>query len=62
METLFGDTMLPSDKRKIFREKLETMSTREVLSILYHYYGNRHLLSEECYNLAVNEGLIEKLW
>lgn len=62
METLFGDTMLPPDKRRLFIDKLETMSTREVLSILYQYYGNRHLLSEECYNLAVEEKLIEKLW
>ena len=62
MKTNFGDTMLPIEKRKLFMDKLETMSTREVLSILYQYYGNRHLLSEECYNLAVKEQLIEKLW
>ena len=62
MKTNFGDTILPIEKRKLFRDKLETMSTREVLSILYQYYGNRHLLSEECYNFAVNDGLIEKLW
>lgn len=61
-KTNYGDTMLPFEKRKLFRDKLETMSTREVLSILYQYYGNRHLLSEECYNLAVEEKLIEKLW
>ena len=62
MKTLFGDTMLPNDKRKLFIDKLETMSTREVLSILYQYYGNRNLLSEECYNLAVENGFIDKLW
>ena len=54
--------MLPPEKRKLFRDKLETMSTREVLSILYQYYGNRNLLSEECYNLAVENGFIDKLW
>lgn len=61
-ETTLGDTMLPFEKRKLFRDKLETMSTREVLSILYQYYGNRNLLSEECYDLAIEKGLIEKLW
>ena len=54
--------MLPLEKRKLFIDKLETMSTREVLSILYTYYGNRNLLSEECYNEALADGLIEKLW
>ena len=62
MKTSFGDTMLPIEKRKLFRDKLETMSTREVLSILYQYYGNRNLLSEECYNESLADGLIEKLW
>ena len=62
MKTNFGDTMLPIENRKLFRDKLETMSTREVLSILYQYYGNRNLLSEECYNLAVENGFIDKLW
>ena len=62
MKTNFGDTMLPFEKWKLFRDKLETMSTREVLSILYQYYGNRHLLSEECYNESLADGLIEKLW
>ena len=61
-ETTLGDTMLPFKKRKLFRDKLETMSTMEVLSILYQYYGYRNLLSEECYNLAIEKGLIEKLW
>lgn len=61
-ETTLGDTMLPFEKLKLFRDKLETMSTREVLSILYQYYGNRNLLSEECYDLAIEKGLIEKLW
>ena len=61
-KTTFGDTMLPLEKREIFINKLETMSTREVLHILYTYYGNRNLLSEECYNEALADGLIEKLW
>ena len=62
MKTNFGDTMLPFEKRKLFRDKLETMSTRQVLSILYQYYGYRNLLSEECYNESLAVGLIEKLW
>lgn len=62
MKTNFGDTMLPFEKRKLFRDKLETMSTRQVLSILYQYYGYRNLLSEECYNESLADGLIEKLW
>lgn len=62
MKTIFGDTMLPFEKRKLFRDKLETMSTRQVLSILYQYYGYRNLLSEECYNESLADGLIEKLW
>lgn len=62
MKTSFGDTMLPFEKRKLFRDKLETMSTRQVLSILYQYYGYRNLLSEECYNESLADGLIEKLW
>lgn len=62
MKTSFGDTMLPFEKRKLFRDKLETMSTRQVLSILYKYYGYRNLLSEECYNESLADGLIEKLW
>lgn len=62
MKTNFGDTMLPFEKRKLFRDELETMSTRQVLSILYQYYGYRNLLSEECYNESLADGLIEKLW
>ena len=62
MKTNFGDTMLPFEKRKLFRDKLETMPTRQVLSILYQYYGYRNLLSEECYNESLADGLIEKLW
>lgn len=61
-KTTFGETMLPPEKKKILVDKLETMSTREVLSILYQYYGNRNLLSEELYNFAVKENLLEKLW
>ena len=60
--TAYGDTMLPIEKRKILADKLETMSTRQVLSILYQYHGNRNLLSEELYNFAVEEKLLEKLW
>ena len=60
--TTFGDIMLPFEKCEIFRDKLETLSTREALSILYQYYGYRHLLSEECYNSAVEDKLIEELW
>lgn len=61
-QTEFGDTMLPIEKRKILVDKLETMSTRQVLSILYQYYGNRNLLSEELYNFAVEDNLLEELW
>ena len=61
-KTTFGETTLENEKRKAFVAKLETMTTREVLSILYQYYGHRNLLSEECYNFAVHEGLLEKLW
>ena len=57
-----GEGVLPIGRGELFREKLETMSTREVLSILYQYYGNRNLLSEECYNLAVERGFFDKLW
>ena len=42
MKTNFGDTMLPIEKRKLFMDKLETMSTREVLSILYLNFVTRH--------------------
>lgn len=61
-QTAYGDTMLPIEKRKILIDKLETMSTGQVLSILYQYYGNRNLLSEELYNFAVEDNLLEKLW
>ena len=54
--------MLPIEKREILIDKLETMSTGQVLSILYKYYGNRNLLSEELYNFAVEDNLLEKLW
>ena len=57
-----GDTVLPRAKRDIFSEKLESMTAREALDVLYNYYGFKHLLSEECYENAVENGLIEKLW
>lgn len=57
-----GDTMLQKEKRNLFSDRLDNMSTRDALNVLYNYYGYKHLLSEECYNDAVENGLIEKLW
>ena len=57
-QTAMGDTVLPREKRDIFSDKLESMTVREALDVLYNYYGFKHLLSEECYE----NGLIEKLW
>ena len=57
-----GDTILPREKRDIFSDKLESMTVREALDVLYYYYGFKHLLSEECYDNAVENGLIEKVW
>ena len=57
-----GDTVLPREKRDIFSDKLESMTVREAVDVLYYYYGCKHLLSEECYENAVGSGLIEKLW
>ena len=61
-QTAMGDTILPREKRDIFSDKLESMTVREALDVLYYYYGFTHLLSEECYENAVENGLIEKLW
>ena len=61
-KTAMGDTVLPKEKRHIFSDKLESMTVREALDVLYNYYGFKHLLSEECYENAVKNGLIEKLW
>lgn len=61
-KTAMGDTILPKEKRNIFSDKLESMTVREALDVLYYYYGFKHLLSEECYENAVENGLIEKLW
>ena len=61
-QTAMGDTILPREKRDIFSDKLESMTVREALDVLYYYYGFKHLLSEECYDNAVENGLIEKLW
>lgn len=61
-QTAMGDTVLPREKRDIFSDKLESMTVREALDVLYNYYGFKHLLSEECYKNAVENGLIEKLW
>lgn len=57
-----GETMLPKEKKDLFSDKLDLMSTRDALNVLYYHYGYKHLLSEECYNDAVENGLIEKLW
>ena len=61
-QTAMGDTIRPREKRDIFSDKLESMTVREALDVLYYYYGFKHLLSEECYDNAVENGLIEKLW
>lgn len=61
-QTSMGDTVLTREKRDIFSDKLESMTVREALDVLYYYYGFKHLLSEECYENAVENGLIEKLW
>lgn len=61
-KTAMGDTMLQKEKRNLFSDRLDNMSTRDALNVLYNYYGYKHLLSEECYNDAVENGLIEKLW
>ena len=61
-KTAMGDTVLPKEKRHIFSDKLESMRVRDALNVLYNHYGYKHLLSEECYNDAVENGLIEKLW
>ena len=61
-QTAMGDTVLPRGKRDIFSDKLEYMTVREAVDVLYNYYGFKHLLSEECYENAVENGLIEKLW
>ena len=52
-KTAMGDTILPKEKRFIFSDKLESMTVREALDVLYNYYGFKHLLSEECYENAV---------
>lgn len=57
-----GETMLPKEKKDLFSDKLDLMSTRDALNVLYNHYGYKHLLSEESYNDAVENGLIEKLW
>lgn len=61
-KTAMGDTMLQKEKRNLFSDRLDNMSTRDALNVLYNHYGYKHLLSEECYNDAVENGLIEKLW
>lgn len=61
-KTAMGETMLPKEKKDLFSDKLDSMSARDALNVLYHHYGYKHLLSEECYNDAVENGLIEKLW
>ena len=60
-QTAMGDTVLPREKRDIFSDKLESMTVREALDVLNNYYGFKHHLSEECYDKAVENGLIEKL-
>ena len=44
-QTAMGDTVLPREKRDIFSDKLESMTAREALDVLYNYYGFKHLLS-----------------
>lgn len=61
-KTAMGETILPKERKDLFSDKLDSMSTRDALNVLYNYYGYKHLLSEECYNDAVENGLIEKLW
>ena len=61
-ETSFGETRLSIEKLRMFRDKLETMPTKEALDVLFHYYGYRNLLSEEFYNESVADGLIENIW
>ena len=61
-QTAMGDTVLPRGKRDIFSDKLESMTVREALDVLYNYYGFTRLLSEECYENADENGLIVKLW
>ena len=66
-------TRLNPEQIKIMKDELTVeladwlMSTygyspSEALDVLYNYYGFKHLLSEECYENAVENGLIEKLW
>lgn len=61
-KTTMRESVLPKEKKDLFSNKLDSMPARDALNVLYNHYGYKHLLSEECYNDAVENGLIEKLW
>ena len=58
-KTAMGDTIRPKEKRHIFSDKLESMTVREALDVLYNYYVCKYRLTEVCDEEAMGNGIIE---
>ena len=52
---------ITKDKKKICDDEIKDFIIESINGDA-QYYGYRNLLSEECYNESLADGLIEKLW